>query len=431
MMVNFYRYFSYAEPYAAASVLGPGLRGKESFMSDNERRIGTISCGIRMPIIREGDDLATIVTDGVIEACKTPGFALRDRDVIAVTESIVARAQGNYASVDDIASDIKKKYGDNTIGVIFPILSRNRFAVCLKGIARGASKIVLMLSYPSDEVGNALLSFDQMDQAGIDPYRDIITLERYRELFGVNPHEFTGVDYVQYYSDLITENGCEVEVIFANDPRVILDYTKHVLCCDIHTRARTKRLLREAGAETVYGLDDILTGSVNGSGYNEAYGLLGSNKSTEEKVKLFPRDCQGLVEEIQKRIFEKSGAKVEVMVYGDGAFKDPQGKIWELADPVVSPAHTSGLVGTPNELKLKYLADNDFAALSGDELKKAISDSIRTKDRDLKGQMASEGTTPRQLTDLIGSLCDLTSGSGDKGTPVVLIKGYFDNFTNE
>ena len=400
-------------------------------MSDFERRIGTMSCGIRMPIIREGDDLASIVTSGVIEAVQSAGMQLMDRDVIAVTESIVARAQGNYASVEDIACDIKEKFGDNTVGVIFPILSRNRFAICLKGIAKGAKKIVLMLSYPSDEVGNALLTYDQLDGAGIDPYTDVLTLERYRELFGVNPHEFTGVDYVGYYSDLIKENGCDVEVIFANDPKAVLKYTKHVLCCDIHTRARTKRLLREAGAETVLGLDDILTKSVNGSGYNEKYGLLGSNKSTEEKVKLFPRDAQPLVEKIQADILRITGANVEVMIYGDGAFKDPQGKIWELADPVVSPFFTKGLVGTPNELKLKYLADNDFGNLYGDDLKEAISMSIRTKDSDLKGSMSSEGTTPRQLTDLIGSLSDLTSGSGDKGTPVVLIKGYFDNYTND
>ena len=399
-------------------------------MKTNERRVGTISRGIRCPIIREGDDLAAIVADSVLEAAEAEGFELRDRDVISITESIVARAQGNYASVDDIAADVKAKLGGETIGVIFPILSRNRFAICLRGIAKGAKKVVLMLSYPSDEVGNELVSLDKLDEAGVNPYSDVLTLERYRELFGVNKHEFTGVDYVEYYSNLIRECGAEVEVIFANQAKAILDYADCILNCDIHTRVRTKRILKAAGAKVVCGLDDILTASVNGSGYNEAYGLLGSNKSTEDTIKLFPHACQELVLDIQSRILEATGKHVEVMVYGDGAFKDPQGKIWELADPVVSPAFTDGLVGTPNELKLKYLADNDFKDLSGDELKKAISDSIRQKDENLVGSMASQGTTPRQLTDLIGSLCDLTSGSGDKGTPVVLVQGYFDNYTN-
>jgi len=395
-----------------------------------ERRVGTVSRGIRCPIIREGDDLAEIVTRSVIEASEYEGFELRDRDVISITESIVARAQGNYASIEAIAQDVKEKLGGETIGVIFPILSRNRFAICLRGIAKGAKKIVLMLSYPSDEVGNALLTYDQLDEAGVNPYSDVLSLEKYRELFGNNVHEFTGVDYVDYYANLIKEEGAEVEVIFANNPRVILNYTKRVLNCDIHTRVRTKRILKENGAEVVCGLDDILTASIDGSGYNARYGLLGSNKSTETTVKLFPRECTDLVEDIQARILKETGKHVEVMVYGDGAFKDPQGKIWELADPVVSPAFTSGLVGTPNELKLKYLADNDFANLSGEELKKAIEDAIKTKDGNLVGNMASQGTTPRQLTDLIGSLCDLTSGSGDKGTPIVLVQGYFDNYTN-
>ena len=395
-----------------------------------ERRVGTISRGVRCPIIREGDDLVQIVSTSVIEAAEIEGFELRDRDVIALTESIVARAQGNYASVDAIAKDIKNKFGDETIGVIFPILSRNRFAICLKGIARGAKKIVLMLSYPSDEVGNALLTFDQLDEADINPYSDVLSLEKYRELFGENKHEFTGVDYVDYYANIIKEEGCEVEVIFANNPRTILDYSKYVVNCDIHTRARTKRILEKAGAAKVVSLSDILTESIDGSGYNTKYGLLGSNKSTENSIKLFPRECQDLVLDIQKTILEKTGKHVEVMVYGDGAFKDPQGKIWELADPCVSPAYTSGLIGTPNELKLKYLADNDFANLSGEELKKAIEEKIKHKDDNLVGNMASQGTTPRQLTDLIGSLCDLTSGSGDKGTPIVLVQGYFDNFTN-
>ena len=395
-----------------------------------ERKVGTVSRGIRCPIIREGDDLAKIVVDSVLEAAESEGYELRNRDVVAVTESVVARAQGNYASVDAIAEDIRTKLGGETVGVIFPILSRNRFAICLRGIARGAKKLVLMLSYPSDEVGNELVSLDKLDEAKINPYSDVLTLERYRELFGENRHPFTLVDYVQYYSDLVREEGAEVEVVFANDPRVILNYTKNVLTCDVHTRARTKRLLLAAGAERVCGLDDILTASVNGSGYNARYGLLGSNKSTEGAVKLFPRECQDLVESIQSQLLEKTGKLVEVMVYGDGAFKDPVGKIWELADPVVSPAYTSGLEGTPNELKLKYLADNDFANLSGAELKTAIEAAIREKDSNLAGSMASQGTTPRRLTDLIGSLCDLTSGSGDKGTPIIHIQGYFDNYTN-
>lgn len=399
-------------------------------MDQNVRRVGTVSRGIRCPIIREGDDLAAIVADSVLKAAESEGFALRDRDVISVTESIVARAQGNYASVDDIAADVRAKLGGETVGVIFPILSRNRFAICLRGIARGAKKIVLMLSYPSDEVGNELVSLDKLDEAGVNPYSDVLTLEKYRELFGVNLHEFTGVDYVEYYGDIIREEGAEVEIIFANQPRAILDYADCILTCDIHTRARTKRILKAAGAKTVCGLDDILNVPVNGSGCNEAYGLLGSNKSTENKIKLFPRECKALVLDIQEKIRAACGAHVEVMVYGDGAFKDPKGKIWELADPVVSPAFTDGLIGTPNELKLKYLADNDYKALSGEELKKAISDRIREKDGSLVGNMASQGTTPRQLTDLIGSLCDLTSGSGDKGTPVVLVQGYFDNYTN-
>ena len=395
-----------------------------------ERRVGTVSRGIRCPIIREGDNLVDIAVTSVLEAAESEGFSLRYRDVIALTESIVARAQGNYASVSDIADDVRAKLGGGTIGVIFPILSRNRFAICLKGIAMGAKKIVLMLSYPSDEVGNALLTYDQLDDAGINPYSDVLSLEKYRELFGENKHEFTGVDYVQYYSDIITEAGAEVEIVFANQAKTILDYTDCIINCDIHTRARTKRILKAAGAKIVLGMDDILNASVNGSGYNTKYGLLGSNKSTENKIKLFPRECQDLVEGIQNEILKVTGKHVEVMVYGDGAFKDPQGKIWELADPVVSPAFTSGLVGTPNELKLKYLADNDFKDLNGAELKAAIEKSIKAKDSNLVGNMASQGTTPRQLTDLIGSLCDLTSGSGDKGTPVILIQGYFDNMAD-
>ena len=395
------------------------------------RMVGTVSRGVRAPIIREGDDLKTIVTDSVLEAARQEGFALRDRDVVAMTEAIVARAQGNYATVDDIAADVREKLGGETVGVIFPILSRNRFAICLRGIAKGAKKIILMLSYPSDEVGNHLIDWDALDSKGVDPYRDVLSLEKYRELFGYNKHRFTGVDYVDYYSGLIREAGAEVEVVFANDARQILSYTKNVIHCDIHTRARTSRILKAAGGERVFGLDEIMTASVNGSGYNEKYGLLGSNKAIEDKVKLFPRDCQDLVEAIQKELLEKTGKHIEVMVYGDGAFKDPIGKIWELADPVVSPAYTAGLEGTPNELKLKYLADNDFAALSGEALREAIKGEIAKKDGDLVGQMVSEGTTPRRLTDLIGSLCDLTSGSGDKGTPIVLIQGYFDNYTAE
>ncbi|MBQ2614750.1 MAG: coenzyme F420-0:L-glutamate ligase [Clostridia bacterium] len=395
-----------------------------------ERKTGTVSRGIRCPIIREGDDIAAIVVNSVIEAAEAEGFALRNRDVVAVTESVVARAQGNYASVDAIAEDVKAKLGGETIGVIFPILSRNRFAICLRGIAKGAKKIVLMLNYPSDEVGNALVSLDQLDEAGINPYSDVLTEAKYRELFGENPHPFTGVDYIQYYGDLIRSCGAEAEIILANDPRVILNYTDSVLNCDIHSRARTKRILKAAGAKRVVGLDEILNQSINGSGFNEKYGLLGSNKSTEDTVKLFPQDCFDMVNAMQEQFLKRTGKHMEVMVYGDGAFKDPQGKIWELADPIVSPAYTSGLEGTPNELKLKYLADNDFADLKGEELKKAIEAAIRKKDGDLVGNMASQGTTPRRLTDLIGSLCDLTSGSGDKGTPIVLVQGYFDNLTD-
>lgn len=395
-----------------------------------ERKVGTVSRGVRCPIIREGDDLSTIVVNSVLDAAESEGFTLREKDVIAITESIVARAQGNYASVSAIAADVKHKLGGETIGVIFPILSRNRFAICLKGIAMGAKKVVLMLSYPSDEVGNELVSLDQLDEAGINPYSDVLNLSRYRELFGENKHPFTGVDYVEYYSSIIKEAGADVEIVFSNQPKTILDYTKNVLTCDIHTRTRTKRILTAAGAERVIGLDDILTDSVDGSGYNNRYGLLGSNKSTEDMIKLFPRECTDLVKDIQRQIKEKTNRHVEVMVYGDGAFKDPVGKIWELADPCVSPAYTDGLEGTPNEVKLKYLADNDFKDLSGDALKEAISERIKHKEDNLVGNMASQGTTPRRLTDLIGSLCDLTSGSGDKGTPVVLIQGYFDNFTN-
>ena len=396
-----------------------------------ERKVGTVSRGIRCPIIREGDDLAEIVVNSVLEAAESEGYAMRDRDIVAMTESIVARAQGNYASIEAIATDVRNKLGGETIGVIFPILSRNRFAVCLRGIAKGAKKIVLMLSYPSDEVGNELVSLDQLDAAKVNPFSDVLSEAKYRELFGQNIHPFTGVDYVQYYGDVIREVGCECEIIFANDCRAILDYTKNVLTCDIHTRARTKRLLLAAGAERVCGMDDILNTSIDGNGYNTKYGLLGSNKSTEGTIKLFPNECQGLVEEIQQKFLDKTGKCIEVMVYGDGAFKDPVGKIWELADPVVSPAYTAGLEGTPNELKLKYLADNDFANLSGEELKKAIEGAIRAKDgSSLVGNMASQGTTPRRLTDLIGSLCDLTSGSGDKGTPVIHIQGYFDNYTS-
>lgn len=395
-----------------------------------ERKVGTVSRGIRTPIIREGENLAQIVATSVVEAAESEGFGFNNKDVVAITESIVARNQGNYATVDAIAKDIKNKFGDETVGVIFPILSRNRFSICLKGIARGAKKIVLMLSYPSDEVGNALISYDELDEAGINPYSDVLSLEEYRKYFGYKVHEFTGVDYVDVYSDLIRGEDCEVEVVFANQAKTILNYTKHVLNCDIHTRARTKRILLKHGAEAVYSLDDILTESVDGSGFNTKYGLLGSNKSTEDSIKLFPRECKDLVYEIQAILKEKTGKHIEVMVYGDGAFKDPQGKIWELADPCVSPAFTDGLIGTPNELKLKYLADNDFKDLSGDALKEAIKQSIKTKESNLVGNMASQGTTPRQLTDLIGSLCDLTSGSGDKGTPVVLVQGYFDNYTD-
>ena len=395
------------------------------------RMVGTVSRGIRAPIIRQGDDLVELVTSSVLEAAADDGFEIRDRDIIAMTEAIVARAQGNYASVDDIAADVRAKFGGEEVGVIFPILSRNRFAICLRGIAKGAKKVILMLSYPSDEVGNHLISMDAMDEKGVDPYKDVLSQEKYRELFGYEKHRFTGVDYVEYYESLIRECGAEAEIIFANNPRTILDYTKNVLCCDIHTRARTKRILKANGGKNVYGLDDILSAPVNGSGYNEHYGLLGSNKSTEDQVKLFPRDCQNVVDNIQKLVLERTGKHIEVMVYGDGAFKDPVGKIWELADPVVSPAYTAGLEGTPNELKLKYLADNDFAHLSGDALKEAIKEQIQKKDDNLVGNMASEGTTPRRLTDLIGSLCDLTSGSGDKGTPIVFIQGYFDNYTTE
>ena len=394
------------------------------------RKTGTISRGVRCPIIREGDDIAAIVVKSVIEAAECDGFQLRDRDVVAITESVVARAQGNYASVDAIAKDVRAKLGGETVGVIAPILSRNRFAICLRGIAKGAKKIVLMLSYPSDEVGNALVSLDQLDEAGINPYSDVLSEEKYRELFGENPHPFTGVDYVKYYGDLIRECGAEAEIVLANDPRAILSYTKNVINCDIHTRARTKRILKAAGAERVFGLDDIMNESVDGSGFNAQYGLLGSNKSTEDTVKLFPQECFDLVYDIQNQLKAETGKNIEVMVYGDGAFKDPVGKIWELADPIVSPAYTKGLEGTPNELKLKYLADNDFKDLKGDELKEAIENAIRSKSNNLVGNMASQGTTPRRITDLIGSLCDLTSGSGDKGTPIVLVQGYFDNMTD-
>ena len=395
-----------------------------------ERKVGTVSRGVRCPIIRKHDDLVEITVSSVLEAAKSEGYEMRDKDIVALTESIVARAQGNYASVNDIAEDVTNKFGRETVGVIFPILSRNRFAIILKGIAMGVKKVVLMLSYPSDEVGNALLSYDDLDEAGINPYSDVLSLEKYREIFGYKVHEFTGIDYIDYYSKIIKEAGAEVEIVFANQAKTILDYTLNVITCDIHTRVRTKRLLKNAGAKKVYGLDDILTSPINGSGYNEKYGLLGSNKSTETTIKLFPKDCQELVEKIQNKFKELTGKHVEVMVYGDGAFKDPQGKIWELADPVVSPGFTSGLKGTPNELKLKYLVDNDYKDLSGEELKQAISNSIKAKGQNLVGNMASQGTTPRQLTDLIGSLCDLTSGSGDKGTPIIHIQGYFDNYTN-
>ena len=406
----------------------PGAKRSVKTMS---RMIGTVSRGVRAPIIKSGDDIVKIVTDSVLEASKDAGFEIRNRDIVAMTEAIVARAQGNYATVDDIAADVKAKFGGETVGVILPILSRNRFAICLRGIAKGAKKVVLMLSYPSDEVGNHLVSLDMLDEKGVNPYSDVLDLAKYRELFGYEKHTFTGIDYVEYYESLIKDCGAEAEIIFANDPRKVLAYTKNILTCDIHTRARTKRILKAAGAEIVYGLDDILSAPVNGSGYNENYGLLGSNKATEDQIKLFPRECQDVVDAVQKNIFEATGKVVEVMVYGDGAFKDPIGKIWELADPVVSPAFTAGLEGTPNELKLKYLADNEFAGLSGDELKAAIKEKIKEKDDNLYGTMASEGTTPRRLTDLIGSLCDLTSGSGDKGTPIVYIQGYFDNYTTE
>ena len=396
------------------------------------RAVGTISRGIRCPIFKEGDDLGTLVAETVLNAAKEEGFEIKDKDIIAMTESIVARTQGNYATINDIATDIKNKFGeDATIGVIFPILSRNRFSILLKGIALGAKKVVIMLSYPSDEVGNALITLDMVDEAGINPYSDVLDVKKFRELFGYYKHEFTGVDYIEYYQELVKSCGAEVEIIFANHAKTILNYTDKVLCADIHTRERNKRILRNNGAKLVYGLDDILTSSINGSGYNELYGLLGSNKSTEDKVKLFPRDSQELVYKVQRIIKEQTGKHVEVMVYGDGAFKDPQGKIWELADPVVSPFFTEGLRGTPNEIKLKYLADNDYKDLKGEELKEAIKNSIKTKGSNLVGNMASQGTTPRQITDLVGSLCDLTSGSGDKGTPVVLIQGYFDNYTND
>ena len=394
------------------------------------RKVGTISRGIRCPIIRTGDNLVDITVSSVLEACESESFSLKDKDVIALTESIVARAQGNYATIDDIAGDVNNKFNGGTVGVIFPILSRNRFAICLKGIAKACDKIVLMLSYPSDEVGNALLTLDQLDEKNVNPYSDVLSLEKYRELFGYGIHEFTGVDYIDYYSNIVKEAGADIEIVFANQAKTILNYTDKVINCDIHTRKRTKRILLENGAKLVYGLDEILNESYNGSGYNSKYGLLGSNKSTEDSIKLFPENCKPLVESIQKEFLNKTGKHVEVMVYGDGAFKDPQGKIWELADPVVSPGYTDGLVGTPNELKLKYLADNDFKNLTGEALKEAISKSIKSKNDNLVGSMASQGTTPRQLTDLIGSLCDLTSGSGDKGTPIVLIQGYFDNFTD-
>ncbi|MBQ1403181.1 MAG: coenzyme F420-0:L-glutamate ligase [Oscillospiraceae bacterium] len=397
------------------------------------RLVGTVSRGIRAPIIREGDDIAKLVTESVLAASEDEewGFSIRNRDIIAMTEAIVARAQGNYATVDDIAEDVRAKFGGDTVGVIFPILSRNRFAICLRGIAKGAKKIVLMLSYPADEVGNHLVSLDDVEKAGVDPYTDVLSQDKYRELFGYKKHRFTGVDYVEYYEQLIREAGADCEIVFANNPCAILNYTDHVLCCDIHTAPRTKRILKEAGAAKVLGLDEILNAPVNGSGYNEEFGLLGTNKANEEMVKLFPRDSQGLVEKIQENIFKATGKHVEVLVYGDGAFKDPVGEIWEFADPIVAPFYTSGLEGTPNELKIKYLADNDFSDLSGEELRNAIKGEIEKKDANLVGKMASEGTTPRRLTDLIGSLCDLTSGSGDKGTPIVYIQGYFDNYTTE
>lgn len=396
-----------------------------------ERRVGTVSRGIRTPIIREGDDLAAIVTDSVLEAGVSENFSIGDNDIIALTESIVARAQGNYLHIDAIAKDVENKFGGGTLGVIFPILSRNRFSVCLRGIAQGVKKVVLMLSYPSDEVGNELITVDQLDDSGVNPYSDVLSLSEFRSHFGETTHPFTGIDYISYYAEIIQEAGAEVEIIFSNNCRAVLDYTKNVLTCDIHTSPRTKRILKENGVEIVYGLGDIMTQSIDGSGYNEKYGLLGSNKSTEDSLKLFPHDASDLVNEIQKRVLDKVGKHVEVMVYGDGAFKDPMGKIWELADPTVSPAYTKGLEGTPNELKLKYLADNDFIDLSGQELRDAVSQEIAKKNSDLVGSMATQGTTPRRLVDLIGSLCDLTSGSGDKGTPVVFVQGYFDNYSND
>ncbi|NEZ44807.1 MULTISPECIES: coenzyme F420-0:L-glutamate ligase [Paenibacillus] len=395
-----------------------------------ERMVGTVVRGLRCPIINQGDSIEDIVVDSVLKASEAEGFHIQDKDIVTVTESIVARAQGNYATIDHIAQDVRAKFGDATVGVIFPILSRNRFAICLRGIAKGAKKVVLMLSYPSDEVGNHLVDLDLLDEKGINPWTDVLTEQQFRDLFGYNKHTFTGVDYIDYYKSLIEEYGVECEVIFSNHPKTILEYTKNVLTCDIHTRFRTKKILKANGGENVYGLDDIMTASIDGSGCNEAYGLLGSNKSTENSVKLFPRNCQPIVDNIQRRLQEKTGKQVEVMIYGDGAFKDPVGKIWELADPVVSPAYTAGLNGTPNEVKLKYLADNNFAHLKGEELKQAISQYISNKDADLVGAMEAQGTTPRRLTDLIGSLSDLTSGSGDKGTPIIFIQGYFDNYTN-
>lgn len=419
-------------PVAGAAVrVKKGRSAEGADMSAKTRRVGTVVRGIRCPVVREGDDLAGMAVEAVLGAAESEGFALRDRDVVAVTESVVARAQGNYAGVEDIAVDVRAKTGGGTVGVVFPILSRNRFAICLRGIAMGAKKVVVQLSYPADEVGNRLLSDEAIEAAGVDPWKDVLTETRYRELFGTPVHEFTGVDYVAYYGEIVREVGAEAEILFANDPRAVLEKTDAVIACDIHTRARTKRRLREGGARVVLGMDDLLTAPIGGSGFNPEYGLLGSNKSTEDRVKLFPRDTQGLVEEIQRRLAAATGKRLEVMVYGDGAFKDPQGGIWELADPVVSPGHTEGLKGTPNELKLKYLADNDFAGLKGEALREAVEARIRAKGGDLKGQMASQGTTPRRLTDLIGSLCDLTSGSGDKGTPVVLVQGYFDNYTTE
>lgn len=394
-----------------------------------ERIVGTVTRGLRTPIINQGDSIPEIVVNTVLNASKAEGFNIHDRDIVAITESVVARAQGNYASIDAIAKDVGTKFGDDTIGVIFPILSRNRFAICLRGIAKGAKKVVLMLSYPSDEVGNHLVDIDLLDEKGINPWTDVLTEQQFRNLFGYIKHTFTGIDYIDYYKSIVQEYGVECEIIFSNNPKTILDYTKSILTCDIHTRARSKRILKANGANKVYGLDDILSASIDGSGYNEAYGLLGSNKATEESVKLFPRDAQPVVDTIQAMLKEATGKIVEVMIYGDGAFKDPVGKIWELADPVVSPAYTVGLEGTPNEVKIKYLADNDFAHLKGAELKEAISEYIKNKESDLTGSMAAQGTTPRRLTDLIGSLCDLTSGSGDKGTPIVYIQGYFDNYT--